>query len=67
MTKAFVLLCISMQLVTSQQDRVFPPIKQGQDVGLVIIPGAATEAEQYFAIGKVPYYYIEWKFFFSSQ
>ena len=46
------LLTLFLHLGASEDERIFPPIKPGQNVGLIIIPGAYLKPEQYYAIGR---------------
>ena len=49
--KVLILLGVLLPLIAGQ-DRILRPIKNGQEVGLVIIPGAFVDYYEYSAVGK---------------
>ena len=43
---------LTVHLIACKGDRILTPIKGGQEVGIVIIPGAYVEYEEYRSVGK---------------
>ena len=48
----FLVLCAFLQVALAEFNQLFPPIKEGTDVGLVVVPGAFLTPDQYGEVGE---------------
>ena len=55
----FLVLCAFLQVALAEFNQLFPPIKEGTDVGLVVVPGAFLTPDQYGEVGEYIFFFLQ--------